>query len=69
MARSFIPSIVPNGQDRTVYLIINNFADHDGPSMFARIGVMKALNSHVERTFNAPHRDTHWGKRKLKKDQ
>jgi hypothetical protein len=69
MARSFIPSIVPNGQDRTVYPVINNFAYHDGPSMFARIGVMKALNSRVERTFNAPHKDTHWGKRKLKKDQ
>ncbi len=24
-------------------------ADHDGPTMFARIGVMRALNRHVER--------------------
>jgi hypothetical protein len=24
-------------------------AEHDGPTMFARIGVMRALNRHVER--------------------
>jgi hypothetical protein len=28
-------------------------AEHDGPTMFARIGVMKALNRHVERVFNS----------------
>jgi hypothetical protein len=44
-------------------------AEHDGPAMFARIGVMKALNRHVERTFNPDRKDTHWGKRKLKRDQ
>ena len=27
-------------------------ADLGGPTMFARIGVMKALNCHVERVFN-----------------
>jgi hypothetical protein len=27
-------------------------AEHDGPPMFAHIGVMKALNRHVERVFN-----------------
>jgi hypothetical protein len=40
-----------------------------GPTMMARIGVMKALNRHVERVFNPEHKDTHWGKRKLKRDQ
>jgi hypothetical protein len=44
-------------------------AEHDGPTMFARIGVMKALNRHVERTFNPDHKDRHWGKRKLTRDQ
>ena len=28
-------------------------ADLGGPTMFARIGVMKGLNRHVERVFNA----------------
>jgi hypothetical protein len=40
-----------------------------GPTMLARIGVMKALNRHVERVFNSDRKDTHWGKRKLKRDQ
>ena len=44
-------------------------AERDGPEMLARIAVMKALNRHVERVFNPDRKDTHWGKRKLKKDQ
>jgi hypothetical protein len=44
-------------------------AEHGGPTMFARIGFMRALNRHVERVFNPSRKDTHWGKRKLKRDQ
>jgi hypothetical protein len=44
-------------------------ADLGGPTMFARIGVMRALNRNVERTFNPSHKETHWGRRKLKRDQ
>ena len=40
-----------------------------GDPMLARIGIMKALNRHVERVFNPDRKDTHWGKRKLKRDQ
>jgi hypothetical protein len=40
-----------------------------GPTMMARIGVVKALNRHVERVFNPDRKDTHWGKRKLKRHQ
>jgi hypothetical protein len=40
-----------------------------GPMMLARIAVMKALNHHVERVFNPERKETHWGKRKLKRDQ
>src|SRR3989440_7456112 len=40
-----------------------------GPTMFARIGVMRALNRTVERTFNPAHKDAHWGRRKLKRDE
>jgi hypothetical protein len=28
--------------------------------MFARIGVMRALNRHVERVFNSDRKDQHW---------
>jgi hypothetical protein len=39
-----------------------------GTTMMARIGVMKALNRHVVREFNSDRKETHWGKRKLKRD-
>jgi hypothetical protein len=44
-------------------------AELDGPAMFARIGVMKALNRHVERVFDTSRKDHHWGKQKLKRDE
>jgi len=43
--------------------------DLDGPTMMARIGMLRALNRNVERVFNPSRKDTHWGKRKLKRDQ
>jgi len=43
-------------------------AEHDGPAMFARIGVMKALNRGYVREFNSSRKDTHWGQQKLKRD-
>ena len=39
-----------------------------GPTMFARIGVMRALNRHVERVFDPSRKDPHWGRRKLARD-
>ena len=44
-------------------------ATKDGPTMLARIGVMRALNRHVERVLDPPRKDHHWGRRKLKRDQ
>ena len=44
-------------------------AETGGPTMLARIGVIRALNRHVERVFNPDRKDLHWGKRKLKRDQ
>ena len=37
-----------------------------GPTM---IGVMRALNRHVERAFDPSRKDKHWGRRKLARDQ
>jgi hypothetical protein len=39
-----------------------------GPTMFARIGVMRALNRNVVREFDSSRKDTQWGRRKLKRD-
>jgi hypothetical protein len=43
-------------------------AEHDGPTMFARIGIMRALNRGYVREFNSSRKDTHWGRHKLKRD-
>jgi cob(I)alamin adenosyltransferase len=40
-----------------------------GPTMMARIGMLRAHNRHVERVFNPSRKDTNWGKRKLKTDE
>jgi hypothetical protein len=40
----------------------------DGPTMFARIGVLRALNRGHAREFNPDRKDTHRGRRKLKRD-
>jgi hypothetical protein len=44
-------------------------ATSGGPTMFARIGVMRALNRHVERVFDPDRKDHHWGRRKLARDR
>jgi hypothetical protein len=44
-------------------------AETNGPTMFARIGVMLALNRHVGRVFDTSRKPHHWGKRKLARDR
>ena len=44
-------------------------AETAGPTMLARIGVMRALKRHVERVLNPDRKETDWDKRKLKRDQ
>lgn len=44
-------------------------AENGGPTMLARIGIMRALNRHVVREFNPSRKDTRWGKQKLARDQ
>jgi len=44
-------------------------AERGGPTMLARIGVMRALNRDVERVFNPDRKPHHWGKRKLARDR
>jgi hypothetical protein len=43
--------------------------EHSGPMMFARIGVLRALNRNVERVFDPSRKDRHWGGRKLKRHE
>jgi hypothetical protein len=44
-------------------------AESGGPTMFARIGVMRALNRHVERVLNPSRKDTEWGRHKLARER
>ena len=39
-----------------------------GDTMLARIGVLRALHRNVVREFNSDRKETHWDKRKLKRD-
>ena len=41
----------------------------NGPTMMARIGMLRALNRNVQREFDTSRKDTHWGRRKLKRDE
>jgi len=43
--------------------------DLNGPTMMARIGVLRALNRNVERVLHSSRKDTHRGRRKLKRDE
>jgi hypothetical protein len=58
---------MPEWQAAMAALIL--VAKSNGPTMIARIGIMKALNRRVERLFNPDRKETHWKKRKLKRDE
>jgi hypothetical protein len=42
---------------------------HGGPTMFARKGMMRALNPHIDRVFETSRKEKHWGRRKLARDR
>jgi hypothetical protein len=44
-------------------------AEHGGPMIFAQMAMLQAIHRHHKREFNPDRKDTHWGKRKLKRDQ
>jgi hypothetical protein len=57
----------PEGQAAMQALIL--IAENGGRTMFACIGVMRALNCHVERVFDPYRKAPHWGKQKPKLDE
>jgi hypothetical protein len=44
-------------------------AEHGGPMIFARMGMLQAIHRHHKRVFNPDRKDPRWGKPKLKRDQ
>ena len=48
---------------------VKRYRSARGPTMMARIGTLRAPNRHVDRVFDSSRKETHWGKRKLKRDK
>jgi hypothetical protein len=56
-------------QVQTAAHCVTEAAENNGLMMFARIGMMQAINRHRPKEFGASRKPHHWGKRKLKRDQ
>jgi hypothetical protein len=48
--------------------MLTTAAEHGGPIEFARIATLQALNRRAVRVFNTDRKETHWGRRKLKRN-
>jgi hypothetical protein len=48
---------------------VTRAAEHGGPMIFARMGMLQAIHRRRQRVFNPERKDHHWVKRKLKRDQ
>jgi hypothetical protein len=44
-------------------------AEGRGPMLHARVGMVRAMNHGRERVFNPDRKETHWAKRKLKRNE
>jgi hypothetical protein len=68
-----VETVPKTERDMPAVLVAAHFlteaAENGGPIEFARIGTLRALNRHTERVFNSDRKETHWGRRKLKRDQ
>jgi hypothetical protein len=62
-------SALPEWQAAIEALVL--VTDRGGPTIFifARIGVMRALNRHIERVFDPSRKEKHWRQRKLARDR
>ena len=48
---------------------VTEAAENDGPMMFARMGMMQAINWNKVEEFDPKRKSPRWGKRKLRRDQ
>jgi hypothetical protein len=58
--------VVPGRRAMEALILV---AEKGGPTMRARIGIMRASNRHHVPEFNPKGKEPHWGRRKLKRDQ
>jgi hypothetical protein len=72
-AANYIKKLPKSEHDRqewrlAVQMLIDAAEDR-GPMLFARLGLLRATNRDVQRVFDPSRKDTHWGRRKLKRDE
>jgi len=48
---------------------VTEAVENVGPMMFARMGMLEAINWHNLVEFDPKQKSPHWGKRKFKRDQ
>ena len=53
----------------TAAIILTNAAEGRDFMLHAQIATLQALNRNAERVYDSDRKDTHWGKRKLKRDR
>jgi hypothetical protein len=74
-AVAYLAETVPKAQQNhpkvlTAAQMLTFAAEREIAWMFmARAATLQAINRHAMRAFNPDRKDTHWGKRKLKRDQ
>lgn len=49
--------------------MVTEAAENNGPMIFARMGMLRAINRHRVKEFDTSHETTHWWKRKLRRDE
>jgi hypothetical protein len=65
-----LPKSERDGQEwRLAIQMLIDAAEDRGPMLFAKMGLLRATNQHIEPAFIPDRKDTHWGKRKLKRDR
>jgi hypothetical protein len=48
---------------------VTEAAENGGPMLFARMGMMQAINQHKVEEFDPKQKSRHWGRRKLARDR
>jgi hypothetical protein len=73
-AIEYLAKTVPKAEHNHRHVL--NAADHlarsaeqNYPMFFARAATLQAIHRNRERVFNPDRKDTHWGRRKLKRDR
>jgi len=69
LAKEVPPAEHEMKQVQTAARCVTEAAENNGPMIFARIGMMQAINRHRPKEFGTARKTTHWGKRKLRRDQ